>query len=74
MAGARARGGRLRRALLASLVAAAVVVPVSAAASAEAPAPAPAAFAEAAPPEERYAANRDNLAEAVRMAQAAGRP
>ncbi|MFD5997297.1 alpha/beta hydrolase [Streptomyces erythrochromogenes] len=68
-----ARGGRLRRTLLASLVAAAVIVPVSAAASAQAPAPAPAVFAEGAPPQSRYAANRDNIAEAVRMAQDADR-
>ncbi|MFE0007676.1 alpha/beta hydrolase, partial [Streptomyces erythrochromogenes] len=67
------RGGRLRRTLLASLVAAAVIVPVSAAASAQAPAPAPAVFAEGAPPQSRYAANRDNIAEAVRMAQDADR-
>ncbi|MFE5678483.1 alpha/beta hydrolase [Streptomyces erythrochromogenes] len=68
-----ARGGRLRRTLLASLVAAAVIVPVSAAASAEAPAPAPVVFAEGAPPQSRYAANRGNIAEAVRMAQDADR-
>ncbi|THA83207.1 alpha/beta hydrolase [Streptomyces sp. A0592] len=68
-----ARGGRLRRTLLASLVAAAVIVPVSAAASAEAPAPAPAVFTEDASPQSRYAANRDNIAEAVRMAQDADR-
>ncbi|MEU4355776.1 alpha/beta hydrolase [Streptomyces virginiae] len=70
---ARVRGGRLRRTLLASLVATAVVVPVSAAASAKAPAPAPVVFAEDASPQSRYAANRDNLAEAVRMAQDADR-
>ncbi|MFI8451142.1 alpha/beta hydrolase [Streptomyces erythrochromogenes] len=68
-----ARGGRLRRTLLASLVAAAVIVPVSAAASAQAPAPAPVVFAEGAPPQSRYAANRDNIAEAVRMARDADR-
>ncbi|MFD6226929.1 alpha/beta hydrolase [Streptomyces sp. NPDC060232] len=70
---AQARGGRLRRTLLASLVAAAVVVPVSAAASAQAPAPTPTVFARDVPPQDRYAANRDNLAEAVRIAQGAGR-
>ncbi|MFJ3977467.1 alpha/beta hydrolase [Streptomyces sp. NPDC090021] len=64
-----ALGGRLRRTVLASLVAAAVVVPVSAASSAHTPAPAAVAFAEGAPPQSRYAANRDNLAEAVRMAE-----
>lgn len=68
-----APGGRLRRTLLASLVAAAVVVPVSAAASAHAPAPAPAVFAEGTSPQSRYAANRANLAEAVRMAEEADR-
>ncbi|WKV72795.1 alpha/beta hydrolase family protein [Streptomyces sp. PCS3-D2] len=67
------RGGRLRRTLLASLVAAAVVVPVSAAASARVPAPSPAVFAEDAPPRSRYAANRDNISEALRMAHDAGR-
>ncbi|MFE7093266.1 alpha/beta hydrolase [Streptomyces erythrochromogenes] len=67
------RGGRLRRTLLASLVAAAVIVPVSAAASAEAPAPAPVVFAEGTPPQSRYTANRDNIAEAVRMARDADR-
>ncbi|MFJ9762385.1 alpha/beta hydrolase [Streptomyces erythrochromogenes] len=68
-----ARGGRLRRTLLAAGIAAAVIVPVSAAASAQAPAPAPAVFAEGAPPQSRYAANRDNIAEAVRMARDADR-
>ncbi|MFJ6759039.1 alpha/beta hydrolase [Streptomyces sp. NPDC091273] len=68
-AGAGAWGGRIRRTLLAALVAAAVVFPVSAAASAEAPAPAPASFAEDAAPQVRYAANRANLAEAARMAR-----
>ncbi|MEU9087763.1 alpha/beta hydrolase [Streptomyces sp. NPDC048357] len=62
-------GGRMRRTLLAALVAAAVVFPISAAASAEAPAPAPVAFAEDTAPQVRYAANRANLAEAARMAQ-----
>ncbi|UUY48944.1 alpha/beta hydrolase family protein [Streptomyces yangpuensis] len=68
-----ARGGRLRRTLLASLIAAAVVVPVSAAASAQAPAPAPAVFTEDASLRSRYAAHRANLAEAVRMAEDADR-
>ncbi|MFG2293452.1 alpha/beta hydrolase [Streptomyces sp. NPDC048603] len=67
------RPGRLRRTLLAALVAAAVVVPVSAAASARVPAPAAVRFAESATPAERYAANRAGLAEAVRVAEAAGR-
>ncbi|MFJ4775478.1 alpha/beta hydrolase [Streptomyces sp. NPDC088762] len=65
--------GRLRRTLLASLVAAAVVFPMSAAASPDVPAPAPAAFTQDAAPHERYAANRANLAEAARMAEDAGR-
>lgn len=74
---ATARGGgatgRLRRTLLAALVAAAVVLPVSAAASPNVPAPIPVAFAEDAAPHDRYTANRANLAEAARMATAAGR-
>ncbi|MGR4881377.1 alpha/beta hydrolase [Streptomyces sp. LARHCF249] len=66
--------GRLRRTLLAALVAAAVVVPVSAAAaSPDVPAPVPAAFAESAAPHVRYTANRANLAEAAGMAAGAGR-
>ncbi|WP_079428254.1 alpha/beta hydrolase [Streptomyces katrae] len=69
----RGRGGRLRRTLLAGIVAAAVVVPVSAAASPRVPAPAPAVFAESAAPRDRYAANLANLAESARMAEEAGR-
>ncbi|WP_078628191.1 alpha/beta hydrolase [Streptomyces sp. NRRL F-2664] len=69
----RGRGGRLRRTLLAALVAAAVIVPVTAAASAQAPAPAPAVFTETASPRSRYAANLDNLAVAARMAEDADR-
>ncbi|MEU9144681.1 alpha/beta hydrolase [Streptomyces sp. NPDC048349] len=65
--------GRLRRTLLAALVAAAVVVPVSAAASPNVPAPAPASFAESAAPHDRYTVNRAGLAEAARMAATAGR-
>lgn len=77
--------GRLRRALLASVVAAAVVIPVSAAASPNVPAPSPVAFTEAngvgngngngkgTAPRDRYAANLGNLAEAARMAGDAGR-
>ncbi|MFJ7155225.1 alpha/beta hydrolase [Streptomyces sp. NPDC101118] len=66
------RFGRLRRTLLAALVAAAVVVPVSAAALPDAPAPAPVRFGEAVPLQERYAANRAALAGAARMAAGAG--
>ncbi|QES49351.1 hypothetical protein DEJ50_17585 [Streptomyces venezuelae] len=65
--------GRLRRTLLAGLIAAAVAIPVSAAASPAVPAPAAVSFAEGAGLSERYAANRANLAEAVRMAEEAGR-
>ncbi|MGW0366487.1 alpha/beta hydrolase [Streptomyces sp. NPDC002990] len=65
--------GRLRRTLLAGLVAAAVVFPVSAAASPGVPAPAPAVFADSTAPHARYAANRAQLAEAARMARDAGR-
>ncbi|MFG2338870.1 alpha/beta hydrolase [Streptomyces yangpuensis] len=68
-----ARGGRLRRTVLAALVAAAVVVPVSAAASGHAPAPAAVVFAEDVSPQSRYAANRANLTEAIRMAEDADR-
>ncbi|MFF4365512.1 alpha/beta hydrolase [Streptomyces sp. NPDC001594] len=67
------RRGRLRRTLLAGLVAAAVVVPVSAAASPQVPAPAPAVFAESATAQERYAANLANLAASARTAERAGR-
>ncbi|WP_326588882.1 alpha/beta hydrolase [Streptomyces sp. NBC_01294] len=66
--------GRLRRTLLAALVATAVVFPISAAAASDVPAPVPPAFAEDAAPQSRYAANRANLAEAARMAQDADRP
>ncbi|WP_169788648.1 alpha/beta hydrolase [Streptomyces avermitilis] len=67
--------GRLRRTLLAVLIAGAVVVPVSAAAAhPEIPAPAPATLAPvtAATLEATYAANRANAAEASRMAGAHG--
>ncbi|CAM5523782.1 hypothetical protein SAVIM338S_03990 [Streptomyces avidinii] len=67
------RRGRLRRTLLAGLVAAAVVFPVSAAASPRVPAPAPAVLGEDASLPARYAAHLGNLAEAARMAQDAGR-
>ncbi|MGW6841605.1 alpha/beta hydrolase [Streptomyces sp. NPDC054958] len=67
-------GGRLRRGLLAVLVAAAVVVPISAAASPNVPAPAPATFSEDATPRSRYTANIAVLAEAARMAEDADRP
>ncbi|MFF5448986.1 alpha/beta hydrolase [Streptomyces sp. NPDC012888] len=71
------RPGRLRdrlgRTALAALVGAAVVLPVSAAASPNVPAPAGAVFAEHASAAERFAANRANMAEAIRMAEAAGR-
>ncbi|WP_405789965.1 alpha/beta hydrolase family protein [Streptomyces sp. NBC_00029] len=70
----RAGGGRLRRTLLAALVAAAVAVPITAVASPKVPAPAPATFAEDATPRSRYAANSANIAEAVRMAEGADRP
>ncbi|MBT2453187.1 hypothetical protein J7F03_40505 [Streptomyces sp. ISL-43] len=67
------RSGRLRRTLLAGLVAAAVVFPVSAAASPHVPALAPAALTEAASLPSRYAANLANLTEAAGMAEDAGR-
>ncbi|WP_328969333.1 alpha/beta hydrolase [Streptomyces sp. NBC_00239] len=69
----RRRTARLRRTVLAALVAAAVAVPVSAAALPEAPAPAPARFAAATGAPERYAASHANLREAARMADEAGR-
>ncbi|MEU7551005.1 alpha/beta hydrolase [Streptomyces sp. NPDC044571] len=71
--GPRRARGRLRRTLLAGLVAAAVVVPVTAAASPDVPAPVPAAVAEWAPAPSVYAAHLANLAQAARMAQDAGR-
>lgn len=70
----RPRSSRLRRTLLAALVTASVAVPVSAAARpAAVPAPAPAVLApiRAATPaalDERYAANRDGIRAAERMA------
>ncbi|WDF40063.1 alpha/beta fold hydrolase [Streptomyces sp. T12] len=68
------RTHRWRRAVLASLITAAVVVPLSGAARPEIPAPAPAALAPvtAATLDEAYAANRANAAEASRMAAAHG--
>ncbi|MFI6644321.1 alpha/beta hydrolase [Streptomyces sp. NPDC050504] len=63
---------RLRRALLAALVATAVVVPVAGAARPAVPAPEPVAFAASATPAERYAANRANIATAARMAEGHG--
>ncbi|MPY31906.1 hypothetical protein FNH09_11585 [Streptomyces adustus] len=66
--------GRWRRGLLATLVAAAVVVPLSAAARPEIPAPPPAVLGRvtAASLDEAYAANRADAAEAARMAAAHG--
>ncbi|MGW0826351.1 alpha/beta hydrolase [Streptomyces sp. NPDC002845] len=63
--------GRLRRTLLALLVAVAVVVPVSAAARPHIPAPRPASLAPmtVATLTETYAANRANAAQAARMAE-----
>ncbi|MEU7063873.1 alpha/beta hydrolase [Streptomyces sp. NPDC046161] len=66
-------GSRLRRTVLAGLIAAAVVLPLSAAASPDVPAPKPVAFAGTATPEIRYTANLGNIADAARMAQEAGR-
>ncbi|MER6985027.1 hypothetical protein ABT317_50875, partial [Streptomyces carpinensis] len=65
---------RWRRALLAVLVAAAVVVPLSAAARPRIPAPAPAVLAAPtrATLDAAYAANRANAAQAARMAAAHG--
>ncbi|MEU8460672.1 alpha/beta hydrolase [Streptomyces sp. NPDC029003] len=65
-------GSRIRRTLLAGLVAAAVVVPVTAAASPDVPAPAPAAFAESATAQSRYAAGLSAIAEAARTARESG--
>lgn len=70
--GGRVRG-RLRRTVLAALVASAVAIPVSAAASPDVPAPPPVAFTEGATAEVRYAANLANLAEAAGAARGAGR-
>ncbi|MFF1408834.1 alpha/beta hydrolase [Streptomyces sp. NPDC058289] len=67
------RSGRLRRTLLAGIVAAAVVLPVSAAASPNVPAPAPAVLGESAALPDRFAANLANLSEAARTAENAGR-
>ncbi|MEV6997579.1 alpha/beta hydrolase [Streptomyces sp. NPDC093982] len=68
------RTHRLRRALLATLITGAVVVPLAGAARPEIPAPKPAALAPvtAATLDEAYAANRANAAEASRMAAANG--
>lgn len=66
-------GSRIRRTLLAGLVAAAVVVPVSAAASPRIPAPVPASFAPSATIQSRYTTNLAALGEASRMARDAGR-
>ncbi|MEV0320859.1 alpha/beta hydrolase [Streptomyces sp. NPDC050658] len=70
----KARTGRLRRTLLAALIAGAVVVPVSAAQRPQVPAPAPAALPPltAATLDTAYAANRANAAEAARMAERYG--
>ncbi|MFD7030953.1 alpha/beta hydrolase [Streptomyces sp. NPDC059917] len=70
---ANSRPARLRRTLLAGLIAAAVVLPVSAATTPDVPAPAAARFAEGASASERYAANLADLDEAARMAADAGR-
>lgn len=66
--------GRFRRAVLAALVTAAVAVPVSGTALAAVPAPAPARLGavSAATLGSRYAANRGDIAEAARMAEAYG--
>ena len=69
------RTHRLRRAILATLITGAVVVPLSGATRPEIPAPAPAALVTpvtAATLDETYAANRANAAEASRMAAAHG--
>ncbi|WP_330331252.1 alpha/beta hydrolase family protein [Streptomyces sp. NBC_00536] len=70
---ANSRPARLRRTLLAGLIATAIVFPVSAAASPDVPAPAAVHFSESASAPERYAANLANLGEAARMAADAGR-
>ncbi|MEW1773252.1 alpha/beta hydrolase [Streptomyces sp. NPDC086777] len=69
------RRGRLCRTLLAALLAAAVVLPLSAATRPGIPAPPPAVLPAPLPPAglaTAYAANRDNAAEAARMAAADG--
>ncbi|WP_200307647.1 alpha/beta hydrolase [Streptomyces adelaidensis] len=65
---------RLRRTLLALLVATAVIAPISAAAGPQIPAPPPASPAPLTPTTLRatYEANRENAAEASRMADAHG--
>ncbi|RSS42035.1 hypothetical protein EF912_30940 [Streptomyces sp. WAC07061] len=65
-------GSRLRRTLLAGLVAAAVVLPVSAAASPRIPAPAPEAVSESASLESRYASSLAGIAGAARTAGESG--
>ncbi|NUW36231.1 hypothetical protein HTZ77_33185 [Nonomuraea sp. SMC257] len=76
--GARRRGGRLRRALLAGLVAGAVAVPVAGAArpgAVPAPAPATAQQPRSATPaalDARYAATREDVLAAGRVAERAG--
>ncbi|MFF5701922.1 alpha/beta hydrolase [Streptomyces sp. NPDC012794] len=65
-------GSRLRRTLLAGLVAAAVVLPVSAAASPRIPAPAPGAVPESATLQRRYAAALTGITEAARTAADTG--
>ncbi|WP_238431784.1 alpha/beta hydrolase [Streptomyces cavernae] len=66
--------GRVRRAVLAGVVAAAVALPVSAAARPRVPAPPPAQLGtvSAATLDTAYAANRANITEAARMAEAHG--
>ncbi|MEU7578603.1 alpha/beta hydrolase [Streptomyces sp. NPDC041068] len=70
----RIRAGRLRRTLLATGVAAAVVLPLSAAARPEIPAPAPASLGHvtASTLTDAYAANRANAREAATMAERYG--
>ncbi|MFF4015278.1 alpha/beta hydrolase [Streptomyces sp. NPDC001843] len=72
--GRRRRGPRWLRALLATSITAAIVVPLSAAAHPEIPAPAPAALGHvtAATLGDAYTANRANAAQASRMAAAHG--
>ncbi|WP_405979972.1 alpha/beta hydrolase [Streptomyces sp. NBC_00158] len=67
-------GSRLRRTLLAGLVAAAVVLPVSAAASPRIPAPAPESVSESADLAGRYAAALAGIAGAARTAEDSGHP